>query len=52
MSEMPRPPWTFDNTLLKNEGQKVLMAHAHNPSYSEGRDQEDHGSKPAKGNGL
>jgi hypothetical protein len=23
------------------------MAHAYNPSYSGGRDQEDHGSKPA-----
>jgi hypothetical protein len=26
---------------------RVLMAHAYNPSYSGGRDQEDHGSKPA-----
>jgi hypothetical protein len=26
----------------------VLMAHVYNPSYSEGRDQEDCGLKPAK----
>jgi hypothetical protein len=25
----------------------MLVAHAYNPSYSGGRDQEDHGSKPA-----
>jgi hypothetical protein len=25
----------------------VLVAHACNPNYSEDRDQEDHGSKPA-----
>jgi hypothetical protein len=28
----------------------VLVAHACNPSYSGGRDQEDHGSKPAWAN--
>jgi hypothetical protein len=28
----------------------VLVAHACNPSYSGGRDQEDHGSKPAQEN--
>jgi hypothetical protein len=28
----------------------VPVAHACNPSYSGGRDQEDHGSKPARGN--
>jgi hypothetical protein len=28
------------------------MAHAYNPSYSGGRDQEDHGSKPAQANSL
>jgi hypothetical protein len=26
----------------------MLVAHAYNASYSEGRDQEDHGSKPAQ----
>jgi hypothetical protein len=26
------------------------MAHTYNPSYLGGRDQEDHGSKPASGN--
>jgi hypothetical protein len=33
----------------KNKTKKnyVLVAHACNPSYSGGRDQEDHGSKPA-----
>jgi hypothetical protein len=28
------------------------MAHAYNPSYSGGKDQEDHGSKPAPENSL
>jgi hypothetical protein len=28
----------------------VLVAHACNPTYSVGRDQEDHGSKPAQAN--
>jgi hypothetical protein len=28
------------------------MAHAYDPSYSGGRDQEDHGSKPAWANSL
>jgi hypothetical protein len=28
----------------------VLVAHACNPSYSGGRDQEDHGLKPVQGN--
>jgi hypothetical protein len=28
----------------------VLVAHTCNPSYSEGRDQEDRGSKPAQAN--
>jgi hypothetical protein len=30
---------------IKNQ---VTVAHACNPSYSGGRDQEDHGSKPAQ----
>jgi hypothetical protein len=30
----------------------VLVAHTCNPSYSGGRDQEDHGSKPAQANNL
>jgi hypothetical protein len=30
----------------------VLEAHTCNPSYSESRDQEDHGSKPAWANSL
>jgi hypothetical protein len=29
---------------------RALVAHACNPSYSGGRDQEDHGSKPALAN--
>jgi hypothetical protein len=29
---------------------QALVAHAYNPSYSGGRDQEDHGSKPAQAN--
>jgi hypothetical protein len=30
----------------------MLMAHACNPNYSGGIDQEDHGSKPAQANSL
>jgi hypothetical protein len=33
----------------KNRESWVLVAHTCNPSYSGGRDQEDHGSKPAPG---
>jgi hypothetical protein len=29
---------------------QTLVAHAYNPSYSRGRYQEDHGSKPAQAN--
>jgi hypothetical protein len=29
---------------------RVLVTHAYNPSYSEGKDQEDYGSKPAQAN--
>jgi hypothetical protein len=29
---------------------QALVAHTCNPSYSEGRDQEDHSVKPAQGN--
>jgi hypothetical protein len=42
----------------KKEGRKerrvslVLVAHACNPSYSGGRDQEDHGLKPARANSF
>jgi hypothetical protein len=31
---------------------QALVAHACNPSYPGGRDQKDHGSKPAWGNSL
>jgi hypothetical protein len=31
---------------------QALVAHAYNPSYSGGSDQEDHGSKPAWANSL
>jgi hypothetical protein len=30
----------------------VWVAHGYNPSYSGGRDQEDHGLKPSWANGL
>jgi hypothetical protein len=38
------------NKKLKPVMSWVLVAHACNPSYSGGRDQENHGSKPAQGN--
>jgi hypothetical protein len=31
----------------KNKSELGAGAHTYNPSYSEGRDQEDHGSRPA-----
>jgi hypothetical protein len=31
---------------------QVPVAHAYNPSYEGGRDQEDHGLKPARANSL
>jgi hypothetical protein len=34
-------------TMLSIHLSWILVAHACNPSYSEGRDQEDCGSKPA-----
>jgi hypothetical protein len=34
--------------MLKNEISQALKPHTCNPSYLEGRDQEDHGSKPAQ----
>jgi hypothetical protein len=36
--------------LLKMKASRVLVVHICNPSYSGGRDQEDHGSKPAWAN--
>jgi hypothetical protein len=44
------PKAALKNKLIKRKRKKkVLMAHACNPSYSGGRDQEDQGSKPAWG---
>jgi hypothetical protein len=43
------------STVCNNKEWKdspALMAHAYNPSYSGGRDQEDCGSKPAWANKL
>jgi hypothetical protein len=36
--------------LKKKRKSQELVAHGCNPSYSGGRDQEDHGSKPARAN--
>jgi hypothetical protein len=40
------------NAPLKVSCCHVSVAHACNPSYSGGRDQEDHSSKPAQANSL
>jgi hypothetical protein len=37
-------------TFKSMPNSRALVAHAYNPSYSGGRDQEDHGSKPAWAN--
>jgi hypothetical protein len=34
--------------LIKTHCSHTLVAHAYSPGYSGGRDQEDHGSKPAQ----
>jgi hypothetical protein len=39
--------WHWTRSLLREKTNWALVAHACNPSYSEGRDQEDHSSKPA-----
>jgi hypothetical protein len=49
------PSYTFsllhpEKLSFKREGGQVLVAHSCNPCYSGGRDQEDHGSKPAQAN--
>jgi hypothetical protein len=50
-----RPSGRMDTAGLKDAGIKqgtsrVPVAHAYNPCYSGGRDQEDHSSKPARAN--
>jgi hypothetical protein len=42
-----RKPAHGDSRAFKNDYEPVLVAHTCNPSYSGGRDQEDHNSKPA-----
>jgi hypothetical protein len=39
-------------TTIKNKISWALVAHTCNPSYSGGRDQEDHSSNPAGANSL
>jgi hypothetical protein len=41
-------PNAQDYTTNKTEPTRAPVAHACNPSYSGGRDQENHSSKPAK----
>jgi hypothetical protein len=36
----------------EKDDQPALVAHTYNPSYSRGRDQESHGSKPDQENSL
>jgi hypothetical protein len=43
------PGWGLSSDL---RGSRVPVVHAYNPSYSGGRDQKDHGSKPAWTNNL
>jgi hypothetical protein len=48
-------PWnnySFNRSLKVPGLSWELVAHTHNPSYSGGRDQEDHGSKPAWANSF
>jgi hypothetical protein len=40
----------LNDLVLKEDGRRVLVAHACNPRYPGGRDQEDHSLKPARVN--
>jgi hypothetical protein len=42
----------FKDTAKRVRARPVLVAHAYNPRYLGGRDQEDHGSKPAWANSF
>jgi hypothetical protein len=45
--------WAFYKLFLyKNDFSRALVVHVCNPRYLGGRDQEDHGSKPAQANSL
>jgi hypothetical protein len=46
LSSKPRPTKKHKRRTTKEHTEPV--AHAYNPSYAGGRDQEDHGSKPAQ----
>jgi hypothetical protein len=41
---------SYKNKQLRIVSSQALVAHTCNPSYSGGRDQQDHGLKPAQGN--
>jgi hypothetical protein len=47
-----RVPFLYSLIAIKSIFCKVLVAHAYNPSYSGGRDQEDGSSKSAGANNL
>jgi hypothetical protein len=47
---LPTVVWSAMRLLLKIRTCQVLVAHACNPNYSGGRDQEDHSLKPAHAN--
>jgi hypothetical protein len=44
--------WAFQQHLRKRRRSQALVAHACNPSYSGGRDQEARDSQPARANSL
>jgi hypothetical protein len=51
LSFYPSPVFSYCTNLVLNSGDhRVLVASAYNSSYSESRDQEDHGSKPSLAN--
>jgi hypothetical protein len=43
-------PKLLNFLIFQEKSSRVLVPHTYNPSYSEGRDQENHGSKPAQAN--
>jgi hypothetical protein len=54
LSADPKPVSVVIKKKKKNNQKQnqVPVAHAYNPSYSGGKDQEDHGSKPVWANSL
>jgi hypothetical protein len=52
LGHIARPCLKKSKTSIQNAKGWEPVAHVYNPSYSGGKDQEDHDLKPAQGNSL